>query len=302
MNRLLVTGACGFIGRHILELLDQSIYQIHATYHTSAPVTHIKGINWHKINLNHWDEIDSLLKNIKASHILHLAWFAKPREYLQSLYNITCLQSSLHIFEKFIEYGGKRAVCIGSCYEYGLQYHVCKEDATPCLPNTLYGKAKLYLNGLSSELFKSKDVSFAWARIFYLFGEYEHRKRLVPDAINHFVANKKFHIITHDHIKDYMYAGDVASALVALLNSKLIGTVNIGSGDETRIGDLIMKISSKLTKKNLIVIDNQKNIVPNNNQYLIADISRLKNELKWQPDYTLDEGLERTISWWKKNG
>ncbi len=296
MKTVLVTGANGFIGRHALNPLIEKNYTVHALYANHHPIYEHPRVYWHQVNLHDHSAVQKFLQTIQPSHLLHLAWFAKPNEYWTSPANLEWLHNSINLLNHFIDIKGKRAVFVGSCAEYDWQFQHCHEFKTTCAPHTLYGSAKHALYLLASSLSKLNHLSFAWARLFYLFGAHEYKERLIPSAINHFLKNRVMTVKNKNQQRDFMYVGDVADALVSLLDSSVEGPVNIASGRVTSLGELIEQIANRLDKQSFIQYETQ----PIHNDILAADITRLQNEVRWQPSYTLDRAIDETIAWWQR--
>ncbi|MBA3662137.1 MAG: NAD(P)-dependent oxidoreductase [Gammaproteobacteria bacterium] len=296
MNSVFVTGASGFIGRFTLALLIKHNYQIHAIYSHALPVFNHPQIKWHQLDLHDHSKVDRLMREIMPTHLLHAAWFAKPGEFWTSPLNNQWLKSSLFLFNCFIQTGGKRAVMVGSCaeYEWGLEH--CSESKTPCLPQTLYGKSKYALYSLTKKLASQNHISLAWARLFFLYGPFEHTDRLVASAIVSLMNRRAFHVQNSNQLRDFLYVVDVADGLVSLLNSDCQGSINLASGSPVLIKDLIQHIAKQLEGTHLVSFGN----LDARQDQITADTSRLQDELKWQPSYTLDTGLQETIKWWKE--
>ena len=100
-------------------------------------------------------------------------------------------------------------------------------------------------------------------------------------------------------IRDYLHVEDVASAFIALLECELSGAVNIGSGQGMSLGDIVLKIEEKFNR-NGCLRRIEKQLTQDNHQELIANPSRLMS-VGWRPKYSLDDGLDHTINWWKTN-
>lgn len=299
MKSVLVTGATGFIGRHTLQPLLDRNFVVHAVHSGRLPILAHPNLHWHAIDLHHTQAIQHLFKSLEVTHLLHLAWYVKPTEYRTSIHNLTWLTSSIDLLKAFIQFNGKRAVFTGSSAEYDWKYGHCKEFLTPLHPQTLYGTVKHALHLLSDSLANSNKVSFAWARLFFLFGEHEYAERLVSSMICHLLQNKPFHLQNGYQIRDFMYVKDVADAMVALLDSNVKGPVNIASGHPISLKDLLVMISNKLGRHHLINLTSAYG-ANEKDKLLLADTTRLQSEVDWHPSYTLDAALNETISWWKE--
>jgi nucleoside-diphosphate-sugar epimerase len=100
-----------------------------------------------------------------------------------------------------------------------------------------------------------------------------------------------------NQIRDFLYVQDVADAFVALVESNVSGPINIASGRPVALKDVVYRIARKLDRPDLVCLG----VIPvpeNEPHLLIADTTRLSNEVGWFPNYDLDHGLKEAISWW----
>ena len=296
--RVLVTGADGFIGRYTLPLLVKAGYEVHALCWLR---THEEtdGVIWHKINLMDFSEVDALLQKLQVSHLLHLAWYTEHGKFWHADENLQWVACSLNLLQRFVGHGGERAVMAGSCAEYDWSAGLCSELETACHPATLYGTSKHALYQVAESYCAQHDVDFAWGRIFFLYGPGEVGNRFVPAVINGLLRQEAVACSDGSQIRDFMHVADVASAFVALLESRLIGAVNIASGESNtlrRIGEEIMSQISGDGYVDFGALPNRKD----DPAVLTADVSRLRDELGWLPAYPLHQGLADTIDWWKQ--
>jgi nucleoside-diphosphate-sugar epimerase len=300
MKKVLLTGASGFIGRHTIPSILKRGYEVHAAFYTAHPLSmHNKSLFWHQCNLMNTDQQRSLLAEVKPTHLLHFAWYMTPEKYWTSPENLRWVQTSLDLLINFVEVGGKRAVLAGTCAEYDWSYGYCSEKVTPLRPATLYGTCKHSLQEILKHFSQQTGLSSAWGRIFFLYGPHEHPDRLVPSVIRSLLQGKPAHCSHGNQIRDYLYVQDAADAFVALLESNVSSCVNIASGYPIVIRDLVYKTADQFRRRDLIQLDALP--APENEPpLLVADVSRLTNEVGWFPKYNLEQGLEETISWWKE--
>jgi nucleoside-diphosphate-sugar epimerase len=299
MKIILLTGASGFIGRHTIPFLIDRGYEIHAVYHTHPPeFIQNKNLILHRCNLLDFEEQEKLLSEIKPTHLLHFAWYTVHREYWTSFENIKWVQASLNLFLNFAKNGGRRAVVAGTCAEYDWNYGFFSEGITPTNPKTLYGICKDSLHRILSHFCRQANISLAWGRIFFVYGPYENPQRLIPYVITSLLEDKPAFCSHGNQIRDFLYVEDAASAFVSLLESDVQGPINIASGQPISLKTIIYKIADFLGKRYLInlgAVSTSDDEVP----FLVADIRRLKNEVRWEPKFTIDEGLNISIEWWK---
>lgn len=297
MRRVLVTGATGFIGKHCAALLKLGRDEVHLV--TSRRLSRVQSGNlWHQCDLMSQSEVQALIRHVRPTHLLHLAWIATPPEYWTSPKNSDWVRASLRLLENFQENGGVRMVLAGTCAEYDWSFGVCSESETPILPGSMYGKSKVELQLAAEALARSSGLQFAWGRIFFTFGPGEHPSRLVPTTIQALLADKFASCHHSSAVRDFLFVEDLADAFVSLLWSDVTGVVNLASGLPTRLGELTRSIARRLSKEHLLQLDD--NISPGFVPTVIADTSRLHRLLNWRPRIGIEEGITRTIEWWEE--
>lgn len=302
MKKVLITGASGFIGRHCLTPLQANGYEVHAV--TSKPVIPLineggSNVLWHQANLLDPQDTEDLLAKVEPTHLLHLAWYAVPKEYWTSMENIRWVQGSLALFQSFMKHGGERAVVAGTCAEYDWGGDCCSEANTALAPATLYGNCKHALQLILSAFAAQQGLSLAWGRIFFLYGPNEDPARLVASVIQSLLRDQAARCTSGQQVRDFLHVEDVADAFVSLLSSQTTGPINIASGVKVRLREVVEEIGRQMSRLDLV----QFGALPdsdNDPACLVADITRLREELQWKPSYDLKTGLAHTIEWWKK--
>jgi len=293
--KVVLTGAAGFIGSHCLDILRSRGYEVHCV--DLAPWTDPpKDVSVHRVDLLDQTEVRKLFASVAPTHLLHLAWYAKPGEYWTSRENFRWVESGINLMNAFCDNGGRRAVMAGTCAEYDWRYGYCSESMTPLGPQSLYGTCKNTLGGLLKAFCEETGLSAAWGRVFFLYGPREAPERLVSSVIRNLLRGENANCSHGNQIRDYLYVEDVARAFVGILESDVKGAVNIASGDPLRVRDIIFRIADALGKRELIrlgAIPSPRDEAP----VVFADIRRLSEEVGFTPRFTLDEGIDRTIRW-----
>jgi nucleoside-diphosphate-sugar epimerase len=201
--------------------------------------------------------------------------------------------------QAFERHGGQRVVMAGSCAEYDWGYGYCSERLTPLAPSTLYGNSKHSLQIMLNSFAAQTELSAAWGRIFFLYGPHEYQERLVSSVVGAVLKNNPAPCSHGEQVRDFLHVQDVADAFVALLESDVSGPVNVASGHPVSLKDIVYKIAGKANRWDLI----QLGALPapaNEPPLLVANVSRLKDEVGWSPQYDLDRGLEQTMNWWRE--
>jgi nucleoside-diphosphate-sugar epimerase len=285
MKKVLITGASGFIGRHCLPFLADSGFEIYASFHRNRIVTDYN-INWISLNINNIEQTRQVLKEIKPTHLLHLAWYVKSGQYINSNQNIEWLNASLEMIRAFGNCGGQRIVTAGTCFE---RY-----------TNTLYGTCKQSLAKVANAYGALNNFSTAHGRVFYLYGPYENKRRLIPYVVNQLLDEKPAHCSHGRQIRDFLYVVDVANAFVKILDSDITGTIDIGSGQGVMLKDVFNIIETQTKTNGLVKLGMME--VKSEPKMIVANNDALINKVGWKANYKIEEGIRETIEWWRGNG
>lgn len=299
MKRVLLTGGTGFVGRHCVPRLVESGWETHCvTSVPSSPPAELDGAVWHRANLLDPAQLTELVRNVRPTALLHLAWYAKPGAFWTANENFDWLAASIHLVREFVAAGGQRFVGVGTCAEYDWSGGICDEATTPCRPSTLYGASKAALNVVAEAVTRGANVSSAWARLFFLYGPHENEQRLVPSVVRALLRGQPARCTSGEQIRDFLHVADAAAALTALLESDVQGSVNVGSGSPVAIRDVATSIARQMGAEQLLALG----ALPDRGgepPLITATTARLDQEVGWRPVHTLASGLSDTIKWWQ---
>jgi len=254
-DKILLTGATGFVGKQVLKALQK----------TNSDITLIVRSNWKEqienqncINsivitkdifsesINWWENV---CKSIDT--IVHLAWYVEPGKYLQSDKNTKCVLGTLNLANGAAISGVSRIVGIGTCFEYDLVGGILSIN-TPLKPLTPYAIAKVTLFEKLTTLLMKQNIEFAWCRLFYLYGEGEDERRLVPYIRSKLKSGLIAELSVGNQIRDFMDVEEAGQMIVDIAKSNLQGAVNVCSEVPTTIRQLAEKIADEYGRRDLL--------------------------------------------------
>jgi nucleoside-diphosphate-sugar epimerase len=294
VSRLLLTGATGFVGRHAMAPLVAAGHEVHAVTTREKPGDG-DGVTWHRANLLSSADV---VATVAPEVLLHLAWYVEPGRFWRAPENVRWVEASLALLRAFADSGGRRAVVAGTCAEYDWNVAVerCDEQRTPLRPATLYGAAKHALHAVAARYAEQAGFSLAWGRIFFVYGPGEADGRLIPSVGRALLAGEAVPTTLGDQVRDFMHVQDVAAAFAALADSGVTGAVNVASGEPVTVREVVDTLAELAGRPDLPrpgALPDREGEPPR----LVADVSRLRDEVGFAPRIGLLEGLEGTLKW-----
>lgn len=256
MKKILITGGTGFVGRQIVRSLSKKNVEITLVVRSGKEnavenIASVKKVITSQdifVENRHWWA--NACKGIDA--VIHAAWYVESGKYLESEKNADCLVGSLELVRGAACAKVARFIGIGTCFEYELSASRLSIQ-TPLKPLTTYAAAKTSLFTFSSTYLPSRGTDFAWCRLFYLYGEGEDERRLVP-YIRHKISKGEVAELTDGkQIRDYMDVSQVGDQIAELALGTEVGPLNICSGLATTVRDLAEKIAEEYGRPDLLL-------------------------------------------------
>ena len=300
MKRVILTGATGYIGKRAIRHLLDNGFSVHAVTTKSLDDKTIKDLFWHRTNLLDPAATKALIETVRPTHLLHFAWYVEHGKFWNADENLDWLQASLYLAKTFVETGGKRMVTAGTCAEYDwTSKSPFKEYKTPWYSQTIYGASKIALSSTLEAYAKYYDFDFASGKYFSVYGEDESPNRLIPSVVRALIENKPAETSHGNQIRDFLFVEEIAKAFVALLESDVRGAVNIASGEGVRLKEIVREIAEIIGKPELLrigALPSPQSEPPE----IVADTTKLREEVGWRKEHNLKEGLAETVNYWKK--
>lgn len=237
--KVAVTGASGFIGRHVLAELEARSVETIALARLASAKTMVHSSS-RVIQLDLHDAPSNAFELMGRPDVLiHLAWSGLPN--YKSLHHFEQeLPAQYRFLKGLVESGLQNIVVAGTCFEYGMQSGALSEDVAPH-PINPYGFAKDALRCQLEYLKSAHPFLLTWARLFYLYGEGQAECSLLPQlrqAVER--GDPVFNMSGGEQLRDYLPVTEVARALVSLaLAKKDTGAVNICSGTPISVRKLV---------------------------------------------------------------
>ena len=286
MKNILITGAFGFIGLHLLTELKKSKYNLFTFSRTKKKLSnHFSG------NLLDENNFDELLNHIKPQIIIHLAWETTPPEFYHHQSNIKWSSATINLIEKFYLHGGEKFIFSSTCDEYGIKTNEKNiNELNACKPKTLYGKSKNLVSNFLKKNYKNKSVIL---RNFFVCGPGENKNKLLSSIILNLNNNITINLRRPNDLIDFIDVRDVANIISQFAVDKNYGIFNIGSGSSNTPLNLtkkIIKIKGKFNNKKLINKTKQEEVIG-----IISDNSKLKNTLKYKMKFNINKTISDLI-------
>lgn len=236
----------------------------------------------------------------KYDMFFHLAWDGTTGATRNDMYlqnnNVRYTLDAVNLAERL---GCSVFVGTGSQAEFG-RVEGKLNSKTPTFPENGYGMAKLCAGHMSREVCREKGIKHIWVRILSVYGPYDGDRSLIASAIKKLFDGEKPSFTAGEQMWDYMYSGDTARAMVELaLGGKDGGVYCLGSGDARPLREYIEILRDTIDHKAELGFGDIP-YAENQVMYLCADTSELKADVGFESRVGFEEGIRKTVEWYKK--
>lgn len=309
-ERVMVTGAGGFIGSHVVQMLCERGAHVVAFvhYHSAGrrgfldqlPSRYLNNIEIVQSDLR---DAHAVLRAVQGSDVvLHLgALIAIPYSYRNPMDVVmTNVLGTLHVAQACLYANVKRLVHTSTSEVYGTAKYVPMDESHPLQGQSPYSASKIGADKIVESFMCSFGLPAVTIRPFNAYGPRQSMRAVIPTIINQALHQPEIRLGSLSPMRDFTFVEDTARAfLLAAQTADIEGSViNTGSGYEISVGQLAKKIRTMIGRDIPIVTkENRQRPEKSEVNRLFSDSSQAKRTLRWEPVVTLDDGLQRTIHW-----
>jgi len=252
---VLLTGATGFVGAQVLNSLSRTGKRVRLVVRSGS-----------ETQFSQYQCVDSIVSSIdifaeneqwweKACEdvdtVIHVAWYTNPSDYLLSPRNQDCLKGTLALAKGAAQAKIRRFIGVGTCFEYELTGGYLSIQ-TPLNPLTPYASCKAAAFSALTNYFSLEEIEFAWCRLFYLYGDGENPKRLVPYIRSKLQLGEIAELTSGIQIRDYLNVASAGEMIVQSALDKTLGPINICSGKPITVRELAETIADEYGARQLL--------------------------------------------------
>lgn len=313
MKKILVTGAGGFIGSHLTELLVEKGFEVKAFVHYNSwnkwgwlDTSNVKN----KIEIVTGDirDFDSVFAAMQGCDtVFHLAAligipysYVSPQAYIK-----TNIDGTYNVLQSARQLSVKKIMVTSTSETYGTAQYVPIDENHPMVGQSPYSATKISADQLSISYFKSFDLPVKIVRPFNTYGPRQSARAIIPTVISQILNGQtSLKLGNMTPTRDLTFVKDTAKGFYEIANADgLFGEItNIGMQEEITIGDLVQLITDIIGTQIEIISDEQR-VRPDKSEVerLFCNNTKIKSNTLWTPDYTLQTGLKETVDWISNN-
>lgn len=312
-KKILVTGACGFIGSHLVDvLLDEGCEVKAFVFYNSfnswgwldtIPKRTLKHIEIFSGDVRDPNGVRTAVKDVNI--VFHLAAligipfsYHSPDSYVD-----TNIKGTLNVLQSARDYDVGRVIITSTSEVYGTAQYVPIDEKHPFQGQSPYSASKIGADKIAESFYRSFDTPVVIARPFNTYGPRQSARAVIPTIITQLLAcSEEIRLGSLHPTRDLSYVNDICNGLIALVEcDEAIGKeINIGSGQEISIGTLAKLIKDQINPDARIVSEDlRKRPDKSEVERLVCDNRLMCKLTGWRPKVSLKEGLMKTIKWFK---
>jgi NAD dependent epimerase/dehydratase len=311
--KVLVTGSEGFIGSHLVETLVEKGFKVKAFVRYNfkndwgwlEKSKYLKYVEIYTGDIRDFDSVYDAMKGVDV--VFHLAaLIGIPYSYVSPLaYLKTNTEGTYNVLEAARKLQVQRVIHTSTSEVYGTAQYVPIDEKHPYNPQSPYAASKAAADHLALSYYRSFGLPVTIIRPFNTYGPRQSARAIIPTIISQILAGKKqIKLGNLRPTRDLTYVKDTVRGFIEVgLHEKSVGDVfNLGTGKEISVGDLA-KMIMKLMNAEAEILTDEERIRPEKSEVerLVANTEKAEKLTGWRARYTLEEGLNETINWFKEN-
>ena len=311
--KVLVTGAAGFIGSHLCEMLVQKNFDVVAfdRYNPNNEWGWLEGSKYKhdmEVILGDIRDYDSVYKSISGCEsVFHLAaLIGIPYSYVSPLaYMRTNIDGTYNILEAAKQNDLNQIIITSTSETYGTAQTIPIKEDHPLVGQSPYSATKIAADQLALSYYNSFNIPIKVVRPFNTYGPRQSARAIIPTVITQILSGEtEISLGNTSPTRDFTYVLDTCLGFLEIYRSKeLFGEfTNIGTSTEVSIKDLCNLIK-EIIGKEINIVQDKRRVRPANSEVerLVCDNTKLISSTKWKQQYDLKEGLSLTVEWFKEN-
>jgi UDP-glucose 4-epimerase len=300
--RLLVTGASGFVGAKVVELALALGHAVACPVRPQSPAARLAAFTGQferlSFDLNDRPALTKAVAAFRPDAIIHSAWGGVANA---ARFDTSQISENIDAACALVEAGAASGcgafIGTGSQGEYGAGSAML-EDSLP-QPTTLYGAAKVATLYLTRQLAAQAGMRHCWLRLFSTYGPGDNPGWLIPSLITQMLNGVRPQTTLGTQFWDWLYIDDVARGLLAAATTPgAEGIFNLGSGEPVQVRSAIEAMRD-LAAPEMELVFGEIPFRPDQVMHMQADVSRLKVATGWAPQVPFEEGVSRTVEWYR---
>jgi nucleoside-diphosphate-sugar epimerase len=289
---VLVTGATGFIGSHVVTSLLSRGHTVDAFVRPGGSSYRLNdgsaGLSIWPVDLSDGAALTAALARVRADALIHLAWYTEPGAYLRdTARNLASLENSLRLLRMIGEGPTTRVVLAGTCLEADRRRGTADEPIYAVAKRALHEVA---VNGLTG------DLRVTCAHVFSVFGPREDERRAVPSVIRSLLRGDPVDVSTGTQLRDYVHVADVADAFATIVESDVVGGIDVCTGEARPLGEVFEEIG-RATGRGELIRRAARATGADEGFDAVGDPGPLE-ALGWCPKEPFSRRIGETVEWW----
>ena len=305
MEKILVTGATGFIGSHLAELCVEKGFDVVAfdRYNSNNHwgwLENSEYIDKMQVILGDIRDYDSVSKAMKECNVVfHLAaLIGIPYSYVSPLaYIRTNVEGTYNVLEAAKNYNLEQILITSTSETYGTAQYTPIDEKHPLVGQSPYSASKIAADQMAISYFRSFDLPMKIVRPFNTYGPRQSARAVIPTIISQLLGgNNEIKLGNLSPMRDLTFVLDTCKGFIDIYNTDVLfgEVINIGMNQEISIGELAHLITELMDRK-IKVVSSEERLRPDNSEVerLICDNTKLLKHTSWKPNYSLEQGLSK---------